>query len=132
VAALAIMQMAAPAYAVTSNQDGSLTVTINNIGDPGEANKILRDAGVRAVVLVPKSAEDCPVEDRTPAATDSVLGAVEFDRAAGPNVNKILIHPDKIPAGTVLALSAVTYPHGPGFSIGMYPEPGPKCVVALS
>jgi hypothetical protein len=29
------------------------SVTINNIGDPGEANQTLRDAGVRAVVMVP-------------------------------------------------------------------------------
>src|SRR5215475_9923493 len=40
-----------PAYAVSTSADGTVTVTANYLGDPAEANKELRRAGVRAVVL---------------------------------------------------------------------------------
>jgi hypothetical protein len=125
-----------PAYALTANEDGTVTVTFNQIADPEGVNQALREAGVRAVVLLPVPAGSCPPAAR---GTKKLLGlgqAFELNKALvwdGPDkINVARIRPDQIPAGTVLVL--VPTSHGPRGEAGLYlsssayREPGPKCV----
>jgi len=127
---------ATPAYAVTANPDGTVTVTFNRIADPAGVNQALRDAGVRAMVLLPTPADACPVEDRGTTVVSSLREAVQIHDAlvsTGDEVNVARLRPDQIRAGTVLVF--MPSGRGPRGEAGMYlhatlyAEPGPKCVV---
>lgn len=72
VAAAAAVQLvsggAAPAYAVNTNDDGTVTVEISSLGDAAGLESKLRDAGIRAVVqyLPPGKACKQPWPTATP------------------------------------------------------------------
>jgi hypothetical protein len=59
---------ASPAYAVTKNDDGTVTVEISSLGDAAGLERKLRDAGIRAVVqyLPPGKACKQPWPTATP------------------------------------------------------------------
>ncbi|MGW0435316.1 hypothetical protein ACWDV4_22595 [Micromonospora sp. NPDC003197] len=125
-----------PAYAVTTQSDGTVTVTFNHIADPAEVNRSLREAGVRAIVMLPKPAESCPVADRGTPVLVGLASANSTSRAIATldegRANVARLRPDQILAGTVLVL--VPMDHGPRgepglhLRLGHYREPGPKCV----
>jgi hypothetical protein len=82
----------APAYAVASNGDGSVTVTINRFSDANGLEKALADAGVRAVVDYTPEGKMCrqPRGESAPEngpSTSSIQvaanGATTFTLSAG-------------------------------------------------
>jgi hypothetical protein len=125
-----------PAYALTANKDGTVTVTFNHIADPNGVNRALREAGVRAAVFLPEPAASCPVADRGTRAFTGIAQASSLDRAlvwdTEDRVEVARLRPDQIPAGTVLVL--VPRSQGPRGEAGLYlwsslyQEPGPRCV----
>lgn len=121
---------AAPAYAVTSNSDGTVSLTVNRIGDPATANRDLRATGTRAVIMLPSSEEDCPWEKRGRALSVTLAEAYRelatVTRSAEDSV--VRIRPASIPADAVL----IVVPREPGAQpeqwLSWFAAPGPTCV----
>jgi hypothetical protein len=92
-----------PAFAVTKNPDGTVSVTINKLTGVAGANQRLAQMNVRAVAVpVVAGCEGAP----PPAAMRALLYKVHAAAAAGGTVK---IDPKQIPAGKSLVLAA-----GPG------------------
>jgi hypothetical protein len=93
-------RLATPAYAVQEQPDGTLLVTVNDLGDPRGLQALLGAHGVPAAVLVVDPAAACT----TPLETVPAPGAI---RGMPDHPNALAIRPDLLPPGTlaVLALS---------------------------
>jgi hypothetical protein len=142
-AVFALAPTATAAYTVTTRGDGTVSVVVNNVGEPTEANEALRRAGVRATVMLPEPATECPAADRPDVTVLSFgSGKVRLDMVRAPEMativestshaNEVLIHPNAIPAGQILLLVPVVAPGGPILQIAVSPAPGPRCMVDLT
>ncbi|MEV4622351.1 hypothetical protein AB0J74_27005 [Asanoa sp. NPDC049573] len=127
-ATTAIRTNGTPAYAVTTGPDGTITVTVNRVADPGAANRALRQLDERVFIIQPSAPDDCPVADR------GVLLDAEFDTArpiseairTPANENPVRIGRASIPKDAVLVLIPL---EGMTFARTFYAAPGPTCVV---
>jgi hypothetical protein len=91
-----------PAFAVTKNPDGTVSVTINKLAGVAGANARLAQMNVRAVAVpVEAGCEGAP----PPAMLHAIISA----RAAAAKGGTVRIDPHQIPAGKSLVLAA-----GPG------------------
>jgi hypothetical protein len=125
-------QMSSAAYAVTKNADGTVAVTVrwNQLRDPDALNAQLRQAGVRAAVLLYSPPGQC----RTPVPADPAYSTLRLDMRQHPelandplalaiylrsltpwiahpqqsgepeDVSVFTIHPDAIPSGDQLLI----------------------------
>jgi hypothetical protein len=122
-----------PAYAVSTNRDGTVTVAANYLGDPAEANHELRRAGVRAIVLPAVPAASCPAQDRgtkVPAADGGQGNTIVATQVGASKRVQVRWRPDSIRPGTLLVLSPQRY-GATGelvITIDHYYQPGPRCV----
>lgn len=117
-----------PAYAVTNEPDGSVSVTVHRVSNPVEANRKLRETGNRVVVMPPSDPEDCPVSDRGTVAPDGVTSYIVMPE---PNDNIARVYPHKLPPNTlVVVIPSKRDPGQPPNAVAIpYLAPGPKCVV---
>ncbi|MFG1654902.1 hypothetical protein ACGFIY_00030 [Micromonospora chersina] len=127
---------AKPAYAVTTDRNGSVTITVNYLGDPADANRILQEAGVQAKIMPPVPADSCDTDQPKPLP----LGSQGFDDAFRAvlgdtmriGAGTIRIQPSLIRADTLLVIAPETV-EAMGNRVVMYwsiyPQPGPSCVV---
>ena len=92
---------AAPAFAVTSNQNGTVTVTINQIAGVAGANAQLAALGVRARAV--PIVQGCAAG---PLITQKVLGGATIGSGGSSLPTSITIDPGEIPAGDTLVLAA--------------------------
>lgn len=112
-----------PAYAMTTNADGSITFTLRELRDLDSATAALVGAGVPAIVRPP-----------TPGCTDTTGGErapsnlVEWPVEG--NTGSIRIHPSAMPAGHVLGLTALPGKNAPTVKVLLYDAPGPSCFPA--
>jgi hypothetical protein len=117
VLALTATTAAPPAYAVTTNSDGTVTVTLNDISALTALNAELARDGLRAKA-VPLSAT-CPTRGfphAMPAGTD-------------PSTYTLTIVPADIPAGFTAVVAASQSSSGQVQLVqGAWPSPGPSCV----
>jgi hypothetical protein len=108
---------APPAYAVTTNSDGTVTVTLNDISAITALNAELARDGVRAKAI-PLTAT-CPTRGfphPIPAGTD-------------PSTYTITIVPADIPAGYTAVVAARQTASGQVQLVqGAWPNPGPTCI----
>jgi hypothetical protein len=98
-----------PAFAVTRNPDGTISVVINRLEGIQGANQRLHAIGVRAVA-VPVNA-DCKNGPVAQAALQALKyrarpGSWSIDKAARPGVIHAEINPGRIPNGKTLVLAA--------------------------
>jgi hypothetical protein len=104
---------ATPAYAVTLNHDGTVTVTISGRSGIAGANAKLRQLGIRASVM---------------ADTPSGCGAVRRHAAPSQGTQDAswTISPRKVPPGRTLVLTMAAKPHGggPGGKVWSCPAQG--------
>ena len=115
-----------PAYAVSENSDGTVTVTINELLGVSGANAELVRLGVRATVA--------RVEPGCNASANLVPGppplATKMVHPDRPGV--MTIDPSLIPPGDTLRISAERLSSGPpaavGLGIALYRGPAPACV----
>jgi hypothetical protein len=73
---------ATPAYAVSANDDGSVTVEINSLSDAAGLQNKLREAGINAVVqyLPPGKACKQPwFTEAAPLSSDEIKGGIEHE-----------------------------------------------------
>lgn len=131
-AAIAIPSRGTPAYAVTANPDGTVSVTVNRIEDPAPANRALQEIGNRMVVMRPSAEDDCPVADRGILLPLHLADAFRAEEALEqPQDNGVRIRPDYIPSDAILVLVPVKAGGGGVARIlrSWYAAPGPTCVV---
>jgi hypothetical protein len=117
VLALTATTAAPPAYAVSDNSDGTVTVTLNDISALTALNAELARDGIRAKA-VPLSAT-CPTRGfphAMPAGTN-------------PSTYTLTIVPADIPAGFTAVVAASESSSGQVQLVqGAWPSPGPSCV----
>jgi hypothetical protein len=106
-----------PAYAVTSNSDGTVTVTLKDISALNGLNAELARDGLRAKAI--PLAADCPTRgfpNRMPAGTN-------------PSTYTITIVPADIPAGYTAIVAVAKNASGQITLVqGAWPNPGPSCI----
>src|SRR5439155_3231986 len=90
-------QLARPAYAVQEQADGSLLVTVNDVGDPHGLRDTLAAHGVPAGVLLVEPAARCPEPVTGVPAPGAIQGAPDHR-------NVLAIWPDRLPPGTTAVL----------------------------
>jgi hypothetical protein len=123
-ASVALLGGAAPAYAVTSHPDGTVTVAVSRAdGIPG-ANAKLRALGDHVVVV--------PVRPGCPAPGSLPQSAAQPGRTTTgvqSSDGSITVQARGIPAGDTLVLGAVTQPNG-GMTLGgqLITGPVPSCM----
>jgi hypothetical protein len=123
-----------PAYAVSRSADGTVTVTANYLGDPTQANRELRRAGVRAVVLPAVPAASCPAGDqgrKVPAEKGGQGTTILVTHMVGSKQVQVRWQLDSIVPGALLVLSPQR-DEATGdmvMTVDEYYEPGPRCVV---
>ena len=116
-----------PAYAVTENSDGTVTVTLHDISGVTGINAKLAALGVRARALTPRP--DCTeVEHPDPAYRMVNANTDPLAVASNAAQGKVVIQPRAIPVGDTLVLTAADFGHGEFmFSVGMVLDPAPSC-----
>lgn len=112
-----------PAYAVTENGDGSVSVAIHDIRGVAPANRELERLGVRARALpVTERCVGVPHPGPKPPPAPSSLGV----RVQG--TAEVTFQPNAIPAGDTLLLGAVVLPNdGMALRIGLTYGQAPDC-----
>lgn len=110
-----------PAFAISTEPDGSVRFTLMELRDLDAATRALNDAGVPAVVR--EASADCTDTtpgERAPAAV--IEWPVEGDE------DTVRIHPASMPARQVLGLTALRGKFGdPVVKVLIYDAPGPSC-----
>jgi hypothetical protein len=122
-----------PAYAVSTDPDGTVTVTVHFLGDPTAANRALQAAGVHARVILPSAPGACPPSEQgTPGGPFTGAQAMELFRSTvlSDQDGVVRLRPDRIPAGTVLVLVPMARlgRREPGLEVSWHAEPGPTCM----
>lgn len=123
-AALALDSVSSPpAFAVTQNTDGTITVDINELTGVSGANAQLASLGVRAEAIVIDPS--CTSDARSipyPDLHGAILGP--SDLTVG-----VTIHPAAIPAGDTLLLGAKQGASGQvAVRVMLVKDPAPSCV----
>jgi hypothetical protein len=116
-----------PAYAVTKNADGTVTVAVYQKSGIAGANAKLRQLGDDQVVVVPVE-PGCPSIGSLPAPTVSVLGkkiSVESERDANGSVT---VSAQGIPAGDIMVVGFVITGHGTMGGGTITSPPAPSCI----
>lgn len=130
-AGLALVAGGSPAYAVTENGDGSLTITINRLSGVEKVNTALHSLGV-AVVAVPVRT-GCPSITSLPRATLADHGSLTVDAADGANngdaISTITLNVHGIPAGDTALVAYSASPDGRlQAATSLIAGPAPACV----
>jgi hypothetical protein len=117
-AALAVLVIAfghgggTSAYAVVTNPDGTVTVTIRELAGVQPANERLEELGVPA--RIPPTRSDCPTSgaDLRAAHLTPEQSRKTFEPEGGHGSVSIRINPKAIPSGDTLVLKAYELPSG--------------------
>ncbi|HKT03332.1 MAG TPA: sialidase family protein, partial [Rugosimonospora sp.] len=123
-----------PAYAVATGADGSVTVTANYLGDPADANRRLRAAGVAAIVIPAVPPAQCPTDRRGRVVPADRGGQGDPLMVTGMGRGPVTMHwmRDGVATGATLILSPQLDPASGKLVmiIDEYYLPGPGCVPA--
>ena len=120
----------APAYAVTKNPDGTVTLAVYKTSGIAGANARLRQLGEGQVVIVPVE-PGCPTSARCrrpPSSQDFTIMQSSNSRHGG----SVILNVQGIPAGDILVLGAETTTNGPQVSAltgsALTSPPAPACM----
>lgn len=123
IAGLTVTGNSPPAYAVTKNPDGTVTVSIKDIKAIEPANEKLREFGVRAKA-VPMTSDCASLQSH------QMYGGSDWDIDADSSDGSITLGP-RLPNGYTVLLSVSDRPGrgtGLGFT-GPVQDPAPACVL---
>lgn len=117
-----------PAYAVTRNADGTVTVAIHDISGVTGANALLAELGVRAhAVTYDANCKEEPHPD--PRHPEPYGWLIEQVPQASTPIDTVTIKPQAIPAGDTLVLATRVHPDGKvGVQLGVVRDPAPSCL----
>jgi hypothetical protein len=126
IAGTLVARSGSPAYAVTKNPDGTITLAVYQTSGIAGANARLRQLGDKQVVVVPVK-PGCP---RPPAPAVSGRGhRITTGTAISPN-GSVTVNAHGIPAGDILVVGMETSGHS-RLGIGILTSPpAPSCVNA--
>jgi len=115
---------ATPAYAVTKNPDGTITLAVYRASGIAGANARLRQLGDQQVVVVPIE-PGCP---RPAAPAVSGRGhRITMGTALSPN-GSVTVHAQGIPAGDILVVGVETSGHSSLGVATLTSPPAPSCI----
>jgi hypothetical protein len=117
----------APAYALTANRDGTITLAVYHASGIAQANTELRQLGDN-VVLVPVR-PGCPAigSMRKPAVMPDGKGGISVQTATSKD-GSITVNATGIPAGDILVVAAEITANGTQMAAGLTVPPAPSCV----
>jgi hypothetical protein len=119
-----------PAYAVTANPDGTVTLAVHQESGIAGANARLRQLGDGQVVVVPVRA-GCPGLDSLPASAAPRSGHIPLQVAVSRD-GSVTVKAKGIPAGDILVVGVATTTHGSMVTSGggsaLTSPPAPACV----
>jgi hypothetical protein len=114
-----------PAYAVTKNPDGTITLAVYQKSGIAGANARLRQLGDKQVVVVPVEA-GCP--SPLPAPAVSARGHRVATQTAISRNGSVTVNAQGIPAGDILVVGVETSGHA-ALTVGaLTSPPAPSCV----
>jgi hypothetical protein len=119
---------ASPAYAVTTNPNGTVTLAVYQKSGVSEANAKLRQLGDGQVVVVPVES-GCPSISSLPAPAVSPRGRRTTVQETKSSDGSVTVNAHGIPAGDILVLGFETTANG--MSVGaskLTSSPAPSCV----
>lgn len=122
-----------PAYAVTKNPDGTVTLAVYTKSGIAGANARLRDLGDDQVVVVP-TGPGCPPMSSLPAPAVPLNGQlrVQVGRDVRGDSGSVTVNAQGIPAGDILVVAVESTANGPATStLGasrLTSPPTPACV----
>ncbi|HEY2269123.1 MAG TPA: hypothetical protein VGI96_41355 [Streptosporangiaceae bacterium] len=119
-----------PAYAVTANPDGTVTLAVHQESGIAGANARLRQLGDGQVVVVPVRA-GCPGVGSLPAPAAPRSGHIPLQVAVSRD-GSVTVKAKGIPAGDILVVGVATTTHGSMVTSGggsaLTSPPAPACV----
>jgi hypothetical protein len=118
-----------PAYAVTANPGGSVTLEVYQQSGIAGANAKLRTLGDKQVVVVPVEA-GCPSISSLPKpAGDGRVGGTVAVSGSRSGDHSVTVDAHGIPAGDVLVVAVETTAKGLSVGVGgLTRQPAPACV----
>jgi hypothetical protein len=119
-----------PAYAVTANPDGTVTLAVHQESGIAGANARLRQLGDGQVVVVPVKA-GCPGVGSLPAPAAPRSGHIPLQTTVSRD-GSVTVKAKGIPAGDILVVGVATTTHGSMVTSGggsaLTSPPAPACV----
>lgn len=106
-----------PAYAVTKNPDGTVTLAVYTKSGIAGANARLRDLGDDQVIVVP-TGPGCPPMSSLPAPAVPLNGqlSVQVGRDVRGDSGSVTVNAQGIPAGDILVVAVESTTNGPATS----------------
>jgi hypothetical protein len=133
IAGTLVARSGTPAYAVTKNPDGTITVAVYQKSGIAGANARLRQLGDKQVIVVPVEA-GCPSLSSLPAPAASARGHRLTTQIIMSRNGSVTASAQGIPAGDILVVGVQTSGHGPlaGGTVisggALTSPPAPSCV----
>ncbi len=116
-----------PAYAVTKNLDGTVTVAVYQKSGIAGANAKLRALGDGQVVVVPVE-PGCPSVGSLPAPTVSAKGTYISTQSERGADGSVTVSAQGIPAGDIMVVGVVTTAQGMMTGGTLTSPPAPSCI----
>jgi hypothetical protein len=116
-----------PAYAVTKNPDGTITLAVYQKSGIAGADARLRQLGDKQVVVVPVGA-GCPSLSSLPAPAVTARGHRVTTQTAISRNGSVTVNAQGIPAGDILVVGVETSGHGALSGGTLTSPPAPSCI----
>jgi len=127
IAGILVAGRGSPAYAVTKNPDGTITLAVYQTSGIAGANARLRQLGDKQVVVVPVEA-GCPGLGSLPAPAVSGRGHRITTQTGVSRNGSVTVNAQGIPAGDILVVGVETSGHSSLGGGGLTSPPAPSCI----
>jgi hypothetical protein len=117
----------APAYAVTKNANGTITLAVDQKSGIAGANARLRQLGEQQVVVVP-TGPGCPSLDSLSKPVARPGAPVLRLQTSTSRDGSVTVHAQGIPAGNILVVATETTAQGTVTGQAVISPPAPSCV----
>jgi hypothetical protein len=114
-----------PAYALTTNRDGTVTLAVYQAPGIAQANAKLRQLGDNVVVVPVRPG--CPSITSLPAPAVSPRGPVSVGGTKSAD-GSITVDAHGVPAGDIMVVGVETSGQGVGVGASLTSPPAPSCV----
>jgi hypothetical protein len=127
IAGTVVARSPTPAYAVTKNPDGTITLAVHQTSGIAGANARLRQLGDKQVVVVPVE-PGCPSPGSLPAPAVSGRGHRITTGTSVSRNGSVTVNAQGIPAGDILVVGVETSGHSSLGGAALTSPPAPSCI----